>query len=78
MNKKEALHFYKNYNDKYNAYELTLKTMLYDMATIASNDGHIHYIEIMTILSDELFDCEAFDINIYVDYLIDKYSKLYL
>ena len=55
MYKDEALDFYQTYNEKCNAYELALKTMAYDMATIAPSDGNTYRIQMMTILSGELF-----------------------
>lgn len=64
MNKEEALQFYKTYNEKCNAYELALKTMSFDMSTIAPVNGNDYRIQMMTILSGELFDYQTDSQNV--------------
>ena len=51
MDKEEALQFYKNYNEKCQAYELALKTMFFDMSTIAPVNGNDYCIQMMSLLS---------------------------
>lgn len=62
MNKEEALKFYKEYNEKCNAYNLALTTMSFDHSTIAPIDGSDYRIKMMALLSGELFDYQT-DIN---------------
>ena len=56
MDKEEALQFYKNYKEKCQAYELALKTMFFDMSTIAPVNGNDYCIQMMSLLSGELYD----------------------
>lgn len=64
LNKEEALEFYKAYNDKCNAYQLALLTMSFDMSTIAPVDGSEYRIQMMSILSGELFEYQTAKENI--------------
>lgn len=64
MNKEEALEFYKAYNDKCNAYQLALLTMSFDMSTIVPVDGSEYRIQMMSILSGELFEYQTAKENI--------------
>lgn len=64
MNKEEALKFYKEYNDKCNAYQLALLTMSFDMSTIAPVDGSEYRIWMMSTLSGELFEYQTNKDNI--------------
>lgn len=64
LNKEEALDFYKVYNDKCNAYQLALLTMSFDMSTIAPVDGSEYRIQMMSILSGELFEYQTAKENI--------------
>jgi carboxypeptidase Taq len=56
MNKEEALKFYKEYNDKCNAYNLALSTMYFDSATIAPSNGVEYRTTMISILAGELFE----------------------
>lgn len=64
MNKQEALDFYKEYNEKCNAYNLALTTMSFDHSTIAPIDGSDYRIKMMALLSGELFDYQTNKDNI--------------
>ena len=64
MNKQEALDFYKEYNNKCNAYNLALTTMYFDNSTIAPINGSEYRIQMMSFLSGELFDYQTSKENI--------------
>lgn len=64
MNKQEALDFYKEYNEKCNAYNLALTTMSFDHSTIAPINGSDYRIKMMALLSGELFDYQTNKDNI--------------
>lgn len=64
MNKDEALQFYKEYNDKCNAYHLALTTMYFDMSTIAPEAGSDYRIKVLSFLGGELFDYQTNPKNI--------------
>ena len=64
MNKEQALNFYKTYNEKCNAYSLALATMSFDNYTIAPIDGSDYRIQMMALLSGELFEYKTNKENI--------------
>lgn len=74
MNKEEALKFYKEYNDKCNAYQLALLTMSFDMSTIAPIDGSEYRIQMMSTLSGELFEHQTAKENIEKLHILSQYD----
>ena len=64
MNKEQAIEFYTEYNKKCNAYNLALTTMYFDMHTIAPIKGSDYRIDMMSLLSGELFDYQTSKENI--------------